>query len=65
MPHLHFGMQLIFDESQFDSPKEIWIDVYQIIEFLKQNKSEVIKSETMKNEYTRKYDMIEEQIFEE
>ena len=65
VPHLHFGMQLIFDESQFDSPKEIWIDVYQIIEFLKQNKSEVIKSETMKNEYTRKYDMIEEQIFEE
>ena len=65
VPHLHFGMQLIFDESQFDSPKEIWIDVYQIIEFLKQNRSEVIKSETMKNEYTRKYDMIEEQIFEE
>ena len=35
------------------------------LEFLKQNRSEVIKSETMKNEYTRKYDMIEEQIFEE
>lgn len=60
VPHLHFGMQLIFDESQFDSSKEIWIDVYQIIEFLKQNRSEVVKSETMKNEYIRKYDMIEE-----
>ena len=35
--HLHFGMQLIFDESQVDSPNEIWIDVYEIIEFLKTN----------------------------
>ena len=33
IPHLHFGMELIFDESQFDSANEIWIDVYQIIEF--------------------------------
>ena len=39
VPHLHFGMQLIFDESQVDSPNEIWIDVYQIIEFLKKNRS--------------------------
>lgn len=35
VPHLHFGMQLIFDESQVDSPNEIWIDVYHIIEFLR------------------------------
>ena len=41
VPHLHFGMQLIFDESQIDSPNEIWIDVYDIIEFLKQNRSEI------------------------
>lgn len=34
VPHLHFGIQLIFDESQVDSPNEIWIDVYEIIEFL-------------------------------
>lgn len=40
IPHLHFGMQLIFDESQIDSPNEIWIDVYQIVEFLKKNRSE-------------------------
>lgn len=39
VPHLHFGMQLIFDESQVDSPNEIWIDVYHIIEFLKSNRS--------------------------
>ncbi len=35
VPHLHFGLQLIFDESQVDSPNEIWIDVYHIIEFLR------------------------------
>lgn len=41
VPHLHFGMQLIFDESQEDGPNEIWIDVYNIIEFLKRNRSQV------------------------
>ena len=46
IPHLHFGMQLIFDESQVDSPNEIWIDVYQIIEFLKSNTSDVYMSNT-------------------
>lgn len=35
IPHLHFGIQLIFDESQEDGPNEIWIDVYNIIEFLR------------------------------
>ncbi len=34
VPHLHLGIQLIFDESQIDSPNEIWIDVYNIVEFL-------------------------------
>ena len=42
IPHLHFGMQLIFNEKQKDGANQIWIDVYNIIEFLKKNKSEVI-----------------------
>lgn len=54
VPHLHFGMQLIFDESQVDSPNEIWIDVYQIIEFLKQNRSEVYMSNKETKDYSRK-----------
>lgn len=29
--HLHIGLQLIFDESQKDSPNEIWINLYNII----------------------------------
>ena len=60
VPHLHFGMQLIFDESQIDSPNEIWIDVYQIIEFLMQNRSTVYMSNTETKDYSRKYDFIED-----
>ena len=37
-PHLHFGMQLIFDPSQEDGNGEIWIDVYQICKFLESHK---------------------------
>lgn len=33
-PHLHFGMQLIFDESQVEGASEIWIDVYALTRFL-------------------------------
>lgn len=59
VPHLHFGMQLIFDESQVDSPNEIWIDVYQIIEFLKKNRSEVYMSNKETKDYSRKYNFEE------
>lgn len=61
IPHLHFGMQLIFDESQKDGNNEIWIDVYDIIEFLEKNKSKVIKSG---NEYTRKKEFTEKSLLE-
>ncbi len=64
VPHLHFGMQLIFDESQVDSPNEIWIDVYQIIEFLKQNRSETFLSNKETKDYSRKYDFMDENFNE-
>ena len=32
--HLHFGLQLVFDESQKECNSEIWIDVYQIVRLL-------------------------------
>ena len=34
-PHLHFGIQLIFDESQKEGVNQIWIDCYQISKLLK------------------------------
>ena len=64
VPHLHFGMQLIFDESQVDSPNEIWIDVYEIIEFLKQNRSEVYMENEETKDYGRKFDFLEDSITE-
>lgn len=64
VPHLHFGMQLIFDESQVDGPNEIWIDVYQIVEFLKRNRSEVYMSNKETKDYSRKFDFMDENSFE-
>lgn len=64
VPHLHFGMQLIFDESQVDSPNEIWIDVYQIIEFLKKNRSEVYMANQETKDYERKFDLMEASLME-
>ena len=40
-PHLHFGIQLIFDESQKDGINQIWIDCYQIICFLERYRAKV------------------------
>ena len=55
VPHLHFGMEIIFDESQFDGKNEIWIDVYNIIEFLKQNRSQVFMNNQDTKDFVRKY----------
>ena len=39
--HLHFGMQLIFDESQKECLSEIWIDVYDIVKLLHSHRSSI------------------------
>lgn len=56
IPHLHFGMQIIFDESQKDGNNEIWIDVYNVINFLNSSKSTLVKDENgiFKRKYTFK-----------
>ena len=43
--HLHFGMQLIFDERQKECNSEIWIDVYQINRLLNLHRSSLKKTE--------------------
>ena len=43
--HLHFGMQLIFDESQKECNSEIWIDVYDIVRLLSSHRSSIRKTE--------------------
>ena len=43
IPHLHFGLQLIFDASQKDGNGEIWVDVYELTKFLSQSRMAVKK----------------------
>ena len=45
VPHLHFGMQIIFDECQKDGKNQIWIDAYSIVKFLNKNRAEVKRGE--------------------
>ena len=42
--HLHFGMELVFDESQKECNSEIWIDVYDIVRLLSQHRSSIVKT---------------------
>lgn len=55
-PHLHFGLQLIFDESQKEGNNEIWVDCYELVKFLSMNRSETLKNQETK-EYNRIYEM--------
>lgn len=59
VPHLHFGLQLIFDESQKEGTNQIWLDVYNLVKLLSKNRATVVRNEETK-EYTRKYDIIVE-----
>lgn len=63
VPHLHMGIQLIFDESQKEGPNEIWIDTYNIVKLLQKNCCEVYKNEET-GEYERRYDFYERSLGE-
>lgn len=42
--HLHFGLELVFDESQKECNSEIWIDAYDIVRLLSSHRSSVQKT---------------------
>ncbi len=42
--HLHFGLQLIFDESQKECNSEIWVDVYDLVSLLDAHRSSVCRN---------------------
>ena len=42
--HLHFGIQLVFEESQKECNSEIWIDAYNIVRLLSQHRSSIQKT---------------------
>jgi murein DD-endopeptidase MepM/ murein hydrolase activator NlpD len=43
--HLHFGMQLVFEESQKECNSEIWIDVYPVVRLLSNHRSSIRKTD--------------------
>ena len=44
--HLHFGIELIFDEERRRGGQEIWINAYPIVELLRQHPVTVVRDET-------------------
>lgn len=61
--HLHFGLQLIFDESQKEGNNEIWVDCYALTKFLYRNRCETVKNLETK-EYSRVFDMRDPAVLE-
>lgn len=49
--HLHFGLQLIFDESQKECVSEIWVDVYNIVRLLEKHRAAVYRVAETKEFY--------------
>ena len=58
IPHLHFGLQLIFDESQKEGTNQIWLDVYNLVKLLSKNRATVIRDDKT-GDYFRKFDIID------
>lgn len=54
--HLHWGLQLIFDESQKEGDNEIWVDCYALTRFLCRNRCPVVRDDATK-EWTREWGM--------
>ena len=54
--HLHFGMQLVFDESQKECNSEIWINVYPIVRLLSEHRSSLMKTDGV---WQRKYPFVD------
>ena len=43
IPHLHVGMELIFSPEQKDGYCQIWINMYELTQFLSSYRSAVVK----------------------
>ena len=59
--HLHFGMQLVFNESQKECNSEIWINVYDIVRLLGSHRSSMRKTS---NGWERVYPFVDLDIEE-
>ena len=44
VPHLHYGLQIIFDKSQEEGWNQIWIDMYELTKFLSNRRAPTFKA---------------------
>lgn len=44
VPHLHFGLEIIFDQSQKDGWNQIWLNLYPLTDFLSSNRSKTYRN---------------------
>ncbi len=61
--HLHWGLELIFDEERREQGYEIWVDVYPLTQFLRNHTQPVHKVEGTK-EWVRTTDIIDTAVQE-
>ncbi len=61
--HLHWGLELIFDEKRREEGYEIWVDVYPLTRFLAKHTQKVHKVEGTK-EWVRSTDIVDPAVIE-
>jgi len=62
-PHLHVGMQLVFNEVQKEGINQIWIDLYDIINLLQKHRSQV-KLDPITKDFNRVYGFVDPQMLD-
>ena len=60
VPHLHYGLQIIFDKSQIDGVNQIWIDMYELTNFLSAERARTFRDPVKKESVSRVYYLYEE-----
>ena len=50
-PHLHIGLQLIFDPVQKEGVNQIWVDLYPLMQVLAKNRVQVYYDSNAKEHY--------------
>jgi murein DD-endopeptidase MepM/ murein hydrolase activator NlpD len=60
--HLHFGMELVIDESQKECNSEIWIDTYSLVRLLQSHRSTVVCEE---GKWKRKFGFVDLDILDQ
>ncbi|MGM9683781.1 MAG: M23 family metallopeptidase [Eubacteriales bacterium] len=60
VPHLHYGLEVIFDPSQKDGTNQIWIDMYALTDFLSSHRSKTYRDEKLNEAVAYEYYVYEE-----